>query len=205
MGFSPKPAYLDLIERMRAASAPWAELTERLQGPERGAVRFMCEVYRAIDVARGFDLAGNELELLATLCEPERIRLAGEMTSTGVPVPEFYELLVTLPSTAPEVLARDYDVPMKVVAAWLDTSSKTLARREKVSLLSRTESDVALRYGRVFEQAKEAFGSEEAARQWLTETQPSLEGAVPVELLRSELGARQVERVLRLVDYGDYL
>ena len=197
---------MDVVEQLLAQQSRWAVFIEQLQSPERGAMRFMCEAYRAIDMARGFALVERELELLRTLCEPEYLRLESfAHKRLGIPSPEIYELLITLPSTAPEVLARDYDVPMKVVADWLDTSAKTISRRDKVSLLSRTESDVALRYGRVFEQAKEAFGTENAARAWLTEAQPSLGGVIPVELLRSELGARQVERVLRLIDYGDYI
>ena len=64
---------------------------------------------------------------------------------------------------------------------------------------------MALRFGRVFEQAREAFGTEEAAREWLTSAQPTLDSAVPVALLRTELGARQVERAIELIDYGDYV
>ena len=198
----------DVVEQLLAQQSRWADLIERLQGPERAAMKFMCAAYRAIDVSRGFDLLERELAVLRNWCEPEHLRLEGlglARKPLGIPSPEIYEFLITLPSTAPEVLARDYAVPMKVVAEWLDTSAKTISRRDKVSLLSRTESDVALRYGRVFEQAKEAFGTEDAAREWLTQAQPSLGGVVPVELLRSELGARQVERVLRLIDYGDYI
>lgn len=196
-----------LVEQILEQQAQCQTLIESLQGPERSAMRFMCEAYRAIDTVTGLTEAFSHEAFLASI-ETYRSNLRSLLTSrmTAAPVdPHIYLLLQALPSTAPELLARDYDVSLKVVADWLDTSTKTIARRGKVALLSRTESDVALRYGRVFEQAREAFGTEEAARQWLTQAQPALGGAVPVELLRSELGARQVERVLELIDYGDYL
>jgi putative toxin-antitoxin system antitoxin component (TIGR02293 family) len=91
------------------------------------------------------------------------------------------------------------------VAKWLDTSQKTLSRRGKEGMLGRSESDLALRYGRTFAHAREALGTDEAARQWLTSAQPALAGAVPTDLLRTDVGAREVERILELIDYGDYI
>lgn len=196
------------LEQLLAQQSEWLALVERLQGPERSAMRFMCESYRALG-----EMGSHERvhDLLAQggrfddLCQQLRAYTNVGLVGSGSLNPAVYDLLLYLPSSATDLLARDYDVSLKVVADWLDTSTKTMARRGKLTLLSRTESDVALRYGRVFEQAKEAFGTEEAARQWLTEAQPSLGHAVPVDLLKSDLGARQVERVLRLIDYGDYI
>lgn len=104
-----------------------------------------------------------------------------------------------------ELLAELYGVPARTVAAWLEISPKTVARRGDEGRLDPLQSDVALRYGKVFEEARDAFGTEEAARMWLTTPQAVLRGAVPVERLASEMSAYQVEVALELVDYGEYV
>jgi putative toxin-antitoxin system antitoxin component (TIGR02293 family) len=148
-----------------------------LASAERAAVAFMVATYRAMGDVDAPEPQGGVHELLQR----------------------------GLPGTAPQVLVTEYQVPLRTVAEWLDTSTKTLSRRSRSAHLGRTEGDLALRYGRIFEQARRAFGSDEGARTWLKSAQPALGGAIPVDLLRTELGARHVERVLDLVDYGDYL
>jgi putative toxin-antitoxin system antitoxin component (TIGR02293 family) len=208
---SPLPATItklleDMLARHREASDAL-----RLAIPERSAMCFALESFRAIDNLSIWGAASNvhrELQTVVEAHEQALRRFAGHSTSlvsSGAVLPELYLLLQAIPSSAPELLAREYDVSLKVVADWLDVAPKTLARRGNAALLPRKESEIAVRYGRVFEQAREAFGSDEAARDWLTTAQPSLGRAVPIDLLRSELGARQVERVLELIDYGEYL
>jgi putative toxin-antitoxin system antitoxin component (TIGR02293 family) len=188
----------------RAASPPHV-------GPELGALSFVAETFRAAEATRAIlkqSAAANE----ASAILERSSRLVQELTgviTTSHPHPDHYAglrdlILQGLPSAALNVLESQYQVPIKTLADWLDTSTKTLWRR-RAGLLSRTETDLAVRYGRVFEQAKSAFGTEDAAREWLTSAQASLNGAVPVELLRTELGAREVERIIELIDYGEYL
>ena len=124
---------MDALQRLIAEQSRWAAYIERLQAPERGAMRFMCETYRALDAA-----AGHE-GLAALLEDHERLhhsfaRFEEALGNTNLVVlasqGALYDVLRCLPSNAPELLARDYDVPMKVVAEWLDTSAKTLSRRD---------------------------------------------------------------------------
>jgi len=187
---------------------PFHPPRERLAAPERAALTFMASTFRAHDEAAKTDRPSAEdvkvLKESRRLIKQLSERLAHEVQERTLMV-ELFELIERgMPATATDVLALQYAVPLKTVAQWLDTSPKTLSRR-RAGLLGRTESDVALRFGRVFEQARESFGTEEAAREWLTSAQPTLAGAVPVALLRTELGARQVERAIELIDYGDYV
>ena len=60
------------------------------------------------------------------------------------------------------------------------------------------------RVARVLARAEEAIGDKVRARLWLTEPTAALGGRRPVELLDSDLGTGQVERVLGRIEYGVY-
>lgn len=59
-----------------------------------------------------------------------------------------------------------------------------------------------MRLARVGTIAEDALGSREKARRWLLKPNPALAGAVPLEQLDTELGARQVEGVLGRIAHG---
>lgn len=104
------------------------------------------------------------------------------------------------------------------IAESLGLSPEELARRVGVSratfhrklnkprqLLSLLESDALARYESLLSQAVETFdGDEEAARQWLSTGQPGLGNAVPLDLARTTVGFREVEKLLRRIDLGVY-
>lgn len=62
--------------------------------------------------------------------------------------------------------------------------------------LSPAASERAERLARTVALAAEALGDSEAVRDWLNAPHPMLGGRVPIELAATELGARQVERIL---------
>ena len=45
-------------------------------------------------------------------------------------------------------------------------------------------------------------GDRDAATDWLTTAQPALGGAVPLDLAKSEVGAREVERLVGRIGHG---
>ncbi len=51
----------------------------------------------------------------------------------------------------------------------------------------------------------EVFENEESARRWLKRPQIGLGGKVPLELLKTEAGAREVEDLLVRIDHGTVL
>lgn len=67
--------------------------------------------------------------------------------------------------------------------------------------LSPAASERAERLARVTALARQALGDEAEAKAWLTEPHP-LFGRPPIELAATDLGARQVERVLQNIEHG---
>ncbi len=90
------------------------------------------------------------------------------------------------------------------VAATLGVSAKTVARIRKApeKLLSPTASDRLYRMARLYLLAVEVLEDEDSARDWLASGQVGLANRVPLELMRTEAGSRQVEALLTRIDYG---
>jgi len=71
-----------------------------------------------------------------------------------------------------------------------------------IKLSGRSKADKLYRFARVFSYAVEVFGNEERARRWLLRAQFSLNGEIPMEMLRTGAGAQEVETLLGRIDYG---
>lgn len=83
------------------------------------------------------------------------------------------------------------------VAELADISRRDLAVRREEGRFSRAESDRLVRAARIFGGATALFkGDRATAGVWLVSGQPALGGSVPLDLARTDLGAREVERVL---------
>jgi len=93
---------------------------------------------------------------------------------------------------------------LEQIAAFLGMSRATLHRRKAQGKIARTESEKLVRYQQLLEKAINVFGNAEAAREWLTQRQPGLGNAKPVEFARTEIGAREVENLLGRIEYGVY-
>ena len=92
-----------------------------------------------------------------------------------------------------------------VTAAELDRlaiSRKTLAHRRGLGRLSPEQSDRLMRLLRVIAQARETFGGIDKAAGWLRRPTRALDGAAPLDLLDTDLGAQRVARVLGRIDHG---
>jgi len=80
---------------------------------------------------------------------------------------------------------------------------RTLAHRiAKRQSLSREESDKAVRVARITAMAEQVFGEPERAWRWLRKPKRNFDGKTPIEMLRTEAGARLVEELLIQIDYG---
>lgn len=78
-----------------------------------------------------------------------------------------------------------------------DISRRDLAARREDGHFSRAESDRLVRGARVVGGAIALFrGDRATAGVWLVSGQPTLGGSVPLDLARTDLGAREVERVM---------
>ncbi len=79
------------------------------------------------------------------------------------------------------------------------TLSHRRARRQR---LSRDESDRAVRVARILALARQVFGEPEQALHWLRKPRRHFEDQNPLQLLRTEAGARLVEEMLYQIDEG---
>ncbi|CAN5889798.1 MAG: DUF2384 domain-containing protein [Gemmatimonadetes bacterium] len=75
----------------------------------------------------------------------------------------------------------------------------TLQRRKRLSM---EESQRLERLARITALAEEVWADKDLAHEFLTSPQPQLEGERPIDLARSELGAREVEALLMKIEYA---
>ena len=79
---------------------------------------------------------------------------------------------------------------------------KTLAHRRAIGRLSPEQSDRLLRIVRVIGEAERVFSNTDKARQWLRRPTAALAGEAPLELLDTDIGAREVEALLGRIAHG---
>lgn len=105
--------------------------------------------------------------------------------------------------SAVEALQQQMNLPTKEMARLLDIKFRTLLRRKETGRLQPAESDRVLRASRLFARAQDLFdGDREAARSWLMKPQRALGGAIPLEIAKTEVGAREVELVIGRLEHG---
>ena len=92
------------------------------------------------------------------------------------------------------------------LAQLVQISKRTLSRRKERGRFEADESDRLVRLSRIFGRAVELHeGDAESARGWLGQKQPALGGARPLDLLRSEVGAREVETLIGRLEHGVFV
>lgn len=107
-----------------------------------------------------------------------------------------------LPYASMEVVMAKFGLDREEAASVLRLPQRTLARRKKDKRLHADESDRLLRLARIGAQAAEVLGSEEKAAQWLRRPNRALANQVPLEIMDSDIGARQVEDILGRIEHG---
>jgi putative toxin-antitoxin system antitoxin component (TIGR02293 family) len=75
-------------------------------------------------------------------------------------------------------------------------------RKTKREPLSTEESDRVVRLARIQALAEDTFGDVAKANRWLREPLGILEGKSPVDIARTESGARLIEQILAKLDWG---
>ena len=75
-------------------------------------------------------------------------------------------------------------------------------RKSKREPLTHDESDRAVRIARITSLAEEVFGDDAKAGRWLRKMKERFDGRTPLEVSRTEAGARLVEEMLLQLDYG---
>ena len=103
-----------------------------------------------------------------------------------------------------QALQDKIDMPLEQLAGKLSISRSTLQRRKTAGRLSSDESGKVMRFSQLLEHATKVFGNVDRARGWLKHPQRGLGGAVPLDYAETEIGAREVDRLLGRIDYGVY-
>jgi putative toxin-antitoxin system antitoxin component (TIGR02293 family) len=109
----------------------------------------------------------------------------------GFPIRSFLRLQNTL------------NIPSSDLARIVSITSRTLARRKLQGRLEPDESDRLLRVARVYRLALGLFESDHnAALAWLSRPNRALDGKAPLQLSTTEVGAREVERLVTRLEHG---
>jgi len=139
--------------------------------------------------------------------------------SRGAPGPHYYVVLLGLHTyDLPDLLRsvqrgfafgvlerlhRNVAIDIDDLSDLVQISQRTLTRRRKEGRFLPEESDRLVRASRLLAKAIELFqGDAGSAREWLSSPQLALGGGVPLNVAKTELGAREVENVLGRLAHG---
>ena len=109
-----------------------------------------------------------------------------------------------LPYAALAAVAKRYRIPLASLASVIGLPERTLARRKKERRLRADESDRLLRVARVATWAEDVLGAQAKAGRWLQTPNRALGGAIPLDLLNTDLGAEEVVTILDGIARGVY-
>ena len=109
-----------------------------------------------------------------------------------------------LPSLSLECIKTEMDLSDFELSKMLGTSQKTISRlrQDPEGVLNRLVSDRLYRMARLFQLAVDVLERRDAAREWLANPKVGLANRIPLELLSTEAGSREVEALLMRIEYG---
>ena len=107
-----------------------------------------------------------------------------------------------LPFSAFEALTKQLEISPQRFTAVFGIPPRTVARRKEARHLNPQESDRLYRVASTLSQAVEVLGSIDKARLWLKTPNRALGCELPLDLLDTDIGTRQVEEVLLRLNYG---
>ena len=100
-------------------------------------------------------------------------------------------------------LQHNIGLPASQIADAIQITPRTLTRRKGKGRLTPPESDRLLRLARIYEATVELFeGDSGAAVQWLCAAKRALGGHTPLELVRTDIGTREVEQLIGRLEHG---
>ncbi len=125
----------------------------------------------------------------------------------GIPAPDSATLIRRVregfPFATVERLQRAFALSTDEIVTLVQIPARTMTRRRESGRLKADESDRVLRAARLMHQAAALFNNDPAAaKTWMTTPQRGLGGAVPLDLVSTEIGAREVEDALGRIEDG---
>lgn len=139
-------------------------------------------------------------ELAAIVDELGGERVVGHRVRTGEEMSR--AIREGFPHSVVDCFVRNSGLSLQEVARSLDLSVRSLQRRKHTGRLARFESDRLFRLARLFALAEHFLGDRDRGVAWLKRPNRALGGAIPLEIIDTESGARQVEEVLGRIGYG---
>ena len=118
------------------------------------------------------------------------------------PIDMVREVRAGLPYGVLDAVARDFRLGLKDLVEVLDIPWRTLARRKKTGRFRPDESDRVYRLARIAAMAADVLEGKERAARWLREPSRALGDEMPLRLLDTEVGGRQVEAILGRIEHG---
>jgi putative toxin-antitoxin system antitoxin component (TIGR02293 family) len=107
-----------------------------------------------------------------------------------------------LPYESLEAVRERLNLSLPEAAGVLHVPLRTLARRRHERKLDSDESDRLYRLARIAAHAVMVLGTEAKAAAWLRRPNRALNGEAPLEVVDTDLGARQVEDILGRIEHG---
>jgi putative toxin-antitoxin system antitoxin component (TIGR02293 family) len=98
-----------------------------------------------------------------------------------------------------EALRKQLDLSLEDLSDRFGLSQSAIAERKATGRLTTDESGKVVFYARLLGHAVHLFGGLDEARRWLKTPQRGLHGAVPLDYVRTDLGAREVENLLAML------
>lgn len=107
-----------------------------------------------------------------------------------------------LPVSAFNTIRDELEMNDRQLGEVIRVPKSTLAVRKKRGRFSFEESERLYRLQRLIEKAVDVLGDIEMARKWLKDKAYGLGDVSPLEYSRTEVGAREVERLLGRIEHG---
>lgn len=123
------------------------------------------------------------------------------LTAAKTPSVAIQRVVKGLPWSDAEFVAEQIGVTLDRLADLVGIPRSTFYRR-RGGVFSLPESEHVMRFARLWNVALDVFVAEDAARSWLGRPQHGLDGGVPLEYAKTELGAREVEDLMRRIQFG---
>ena len=108
-----------------------------------------------------------------------------------------------LPFDSIERMQKNVGFDIDTLAALVQIPRRTLTRRRSEGRFTPEESDRLVAAARLLSKALDLFeGNAEGARGWLLAPQLGLAGAIPLDIAKTETGAREVEILIDRLEQG---
>ena len=135
------------------------------------------------------------------------IKPSNILFGAGLQITEDIPASVIVEAGLPAIVVRDFalasGMTMVDIGSVVGTSERTMSRKVgSGESLEPAESDRAYRLFDAVARAVHAFGDVAKARRWLRREVPSLGGRTPIQLLRTEIGTREVLSALDRIEFG---